>query len=1146
MYIKSNLQTRKILYGVMLLVMVIASSGVNGAHSVLAAQTAKIPSSSEVESQFLHFASGGHDFDYTVDEIYDITDSYALHVNFPNADSVQTEAMEAGNISIDGINPTPGTLVGENLHVGVKINSFYEIQEVKARVETLETVLVYSDTAYCVLGAHYYCYPGWMGNISLSGLARGTKLLTVTATDVFGGMAEAQTSFIYDLPPVLTIQAPIDQTVAHPEIQLTANCTDDDPAGCVSIIVTATDLSGMGYPLGYPVLIDRSATSIDEVVSLADFDGQAILLHFTAKDSAGQQCGAIRIVYIELSTKLTEIVNVNGPIFDVQPERILFLNQSSGVNILTIRNRPSGQETMVMNFSDPPARSFYSYYDYLTPYAYLTPKGTIFITESGSPEYISKIYDYIDDVLVDLSNPNSHYGGLKVRSNYAIWKKDSGLILRDLVSGTNITVSSSSEGSDVAVNGDVVFTSNNQIYRYRAGITTQLTNDTSLRYRAPLTDGINVVYQKPDISILVPYVGYVDTYAVVMYGESGEITLAPGGFQNPNIGDRYQVNNGWIAYTKFGMSGKAQVWTHSPSGENTQISFFGSSSGINGLAPNGEVAFVNGNRLYLNKPGLAFTDIGSSLGKSFWQNGQWYVVIGRSLFQVVSSVPFTISGNAGVGGATISYTDDILKTAIADDAGDYSFNVSDNWSGTVTPSKTGYTFTPASLTYTNVLAAQTGQNYTATAIAYTISGNAGEGGATLSYTDDILKTAITDDAGDYSFNVSDNWSGTVTPLKAGYIFSPVHRTYTEVVVNQTAQNYSATIIAFFADVPSDYWATPWIERVYRAGVIAACTTNPLMFCPESNVSRADMAVFLLKGKYGSNYTPPAATGTRFTDVPASHPQAAWIEQLYAEGITAGCTVTPPQYCPDWSVDRAQMSIFFLRMVYGSSYTPPPATGIFADVPLSAAPWIEKFYADGVTAGCSTSPLLYCPWNPVTRAQMAIFLARAFNLTGGNLAMNKPSWATSEQSETYIAMYGNDGNYSTRWSSQNIAPPGDQWWWVDLGTQTFDEVIIRWETAYAVEHFVGWSNDGITYDGSWYGISSPGTYSYALGTHTGRYIGVLMRKWTSNPEYWNYSFWELEVYQGGTSTQVRGTPAANVQPVPLGGTVTIQRHLDKPH
>jgi hypothetical protein len=75
---------------------------------------------------------------------------------------------------------------------------------------------------------------------------------------------------------------------------------------------------------------------------------------------------------------------------------------------------------------------------------------------------------------------------------------------------------------------------------------------------------------------------------------------------------------------------------------------------------------------------------------------------------------FTISGNAGTAGATLGYTDGILKTVTADANGDYLFPVPYGWSGAVTPSKTGYTFAPASKSYDNVVANQTAQNYVAT------------------------------------------------------------------------------------------------------------------------------------------------------------------------------------------------------------------------------------------------------------------------------------------------------------------------------------------------------------------------------------------------------------------------------------------------
>ena len=185
--------------------------------------------------------------------------------------------------------------------------------------------------------------------------------------------------------------------------------------------------------------------------------------------------------------------------------------------------------------------------------------------------------------------------------------------------------------------------------------------------------------------------------------------------------------------------------------------------------------------------------------------------------------------------------------------------------------------------------------------------------------------------------------------------------------------------AIFADVPFSHWANSWIETLYLAGITGGCDTDPhLLYCPDAPVTRAQMAIFILRGMYGSNYAPPAATGTVFADVPLGSFADSWIEQLAAEGITAGCGGS--NYCPDDSITRAEMSIFLLRGEHGSAYIPPTATGtVFGDVAIGsfAADFIEQLFDEGITAGCGGGD--YCPDSPVTRAEMAVFLVKTFNI-----------------------------------------------------------------------------------------------------------------------------------------------------------------------
>jgi hypothetical protein len=74
-----------------------------------------------------------------------------------------------------------------------------------------------------------------------------------------------------------------------------------------------------------------------------------------------------------------------------------------------------------------------------------------------------------------------------------------------------------------------------------------------------------------------------------------------------------------------------------------------------------------------------------------------------------------------------------------------------------------------------------------------------------------------------------------------------------------------------------------------------------------------------------------------------------------------------------------MAVFLLRAKFGAAYVPPPPTGVFNDVPVGAFAdrWIEQLAAEGITSGCGGGN--YCPGDPVTRAQMAVFLVRTFEL-----------------------------------------------------------------------------------------------------------------------------------------------------------------------
>jgi Metallo-peptidase family M12/S-layer homology domain len=186
-----------------------------------------------------------------------------------------------------------------------------------------------------------------------------------------------------------------------------------------------------------------------------------------------------------------------------------------------------------------------------------------------------------------------------------------------------------------------------------------------------------------------------------------------------------------------------------------------------------------------------------------------------------------------------------------------------------------------------------------------------------------------------------------------------------------------TAVASFPDVPTTHPLFHYVETIFQLGITGGCAGGN--YCPNNPVTRAQMAVFLLKAKFGASHVPPNCAGI-FDDVPCPSTFANWIEELAGLGITGGCGGS--NYCPNNTVTRKQMAPFLLKTLNGSGYVPPDCTGIFDDVtcPSTFANWIERIYALGITGGCQTSPLRYCPDNPNTRGQMAVFLVKTFNLT----------------------------------------------------------------------------------------------------------------------------------------------------------------------
>lgn len=291
----------------------------------------------------------------------------------------------------------------------------------------------------------------------------------------------------------------------------------------------------------------------------------------------------------------------------------------------------------------------------------------------------------------------------------------------------------------------------------------------------------------------------------------------------------------------------------------------------------------------------------------------------------------------------------------------------------------------------------------------------------------------------------------------------------------TVAQYRGTVCqsqnSLFCDVPTGHWAYEEIDAVYERGITKGCNSsgvpwNNLPFCPDELVDRAHMAVFLIRRIHHDDpdYEPTAPYYGIFADVPESHPQAHWIEELYIRGITTGSSACGSglRYCPENYVTRAEIASFLMRTERYLNNVPDyqaiPLTGVFDDISLSNvhAPAIEYMYWQGFTNGCpppNNGVIIFCPDALVNRATIAVLMARTFGYVPvdkrdakePNDVQDRPTLVElfAQSSRQDIQSFPQDTLYAANLHDLSIAPASDrEWFKFDLQSSS----AIRIETS----------------------------------------------------------------------------------------------------
>ncbi|MEW6339049.1 MAG: S-layer homology domain-containing protein [Acidobacteriota bacterium] len=231
---------------------------------------------------------------------------------------------------------------------------------------------------------------------------------------------------------------------------------------------------------------------------------------------------------------------------------------------------------------------------------------------------------------------------------------------------------------------------------------------------------------------------------------------------------------------------------------------------------------------------------------------------------------------------------------------------------------------------------------------------------------------------------------------------PLHwdATMRETLSDDTPTVWTVHVGGSFADVPPGAFGYRFIETLLHNEITAGCAATE--YCPGGALSRWQMAVLLARAMGETvpatgevpgrgSYDCSAGGVSVFADVSPEDAGCRYIHFIAARAITAGCS--PTEYCPGATLTRWQMAVFLARALAGdavpvSGTVPeigdydctPGGLSVFGDVAPedTGCPFIHYIAAQGVTAGCGGGN--YCPASPLTRAQMAVFLTKGFDLT----------------------------------------------------------------------------------------------------------------------------------------------------------------------
>ncbi|NEW09094.1 hypothetical protein GK047_24260 [Paenibacillus sp. SYP-B3998] len=552
--------------------------------------------------------------------LYAMILSVLVLVSLPVGSSAQD-----GGIRIEKQAPGIVGNVGSKFEVRVLVYYNYPITKVTAQLDTVSIDLVRVNSSQT-----------WKVQMDIASLGKGKKNGFITAKDIQGNIASIPFQVNYDDPPTIDVQQPDIFSITTRDVHVKMSCMDDDPAGCKKVTVEANDKQ-----------ILSSVSTIDKVISLAQYEGKRVTLKFTGYDSAGQRVSAVRYVSVGGNNRRLTLVNSfpNARLLDYDSARALLLHE----NKFEIRDLHSGQVVA----------SIPNRLDITIKEAHLTPKGAMIRTDGIFDEWESReeLYEWREDRLDFVLNTDKYAvfdNLIKINGNYALFVKN-GILLRNLLTGVDTKISQGSQMFELLQDGTAIYYEDGVYKQYKESAGASLFLPALPGYSLATTDGINTLFKKwllPDGS---PY----QKFALLLHNSAGDRELGTvelsTGMTLP-FPTEFMVNNGWIAYARIDHSqdtseedaGIRQLWVISPDGTERKVTdkFFG----LEALSENGDIAFTKGfyestGEIYVSNNVTGQRDgivriPSAAAARPIWKDGQWYGVSGYSqVYSINTAMP---------------------------------------------------------------------------------------------------------------------------------------------------------------------------------------------------------------------------------------------------------------------------------------------------------------------------------------------------------------------------------------------------------------------------------------------------------------------------------------------------------------------------